>query len=114
MSSSPQKVFRLSRDRFNNPLWTGREKSSDEDANQQLARYRKAYAHALGGDAAMKGLLADKVKREGEDVKLTGDESVDAVQALYEMLESKDAYVPTRGREGQGPKEGKKRGVRTA
>lgn len=115
MSTSPRKTYRLSRDKFNNPLWTGRRRSAEEDEqNQQLAKFRKAYSGALGGEASMKELREDRLRMVGGKDDVHGDKDVEAMDALFSLLESKDAYVPTRGREGEtAPPTGKTKGVRT-
>jgi hypothetical protein len=116
MSSSPRKTYRLTRDKFNNPLWTGRRRSAEEDEqNQQLAKFRRSFSGALGGEAGMKELLEDKRRKEGLDGEQSGDSKLDAADALFSMLESKEAYVPTKGRETSGPStdSGKRKGVRT-
>jgi hypothetical protein len=59
----------------------------------------------------MKGLLESRRSRDS-----SGDDKVDSADALFELLESKDAYVPTRGKE-QGVTSAtpaKRKGVRTA
>jgi hypothetical protein len=115
MSTSPRKTYRLSRDKFNNPLWTGRRKSAEEDEqNQQLAKFRKAYSGALGGEASMKELREDRLQKIGGKDDAHYDKDVETMDALFSLLESKDAYVPTRGREGAtAPPTGKTKGVRT-
>ena len=62
----------------------------------------------------MKALLQDKRRKEGEG-ESSGDSKLDAADALFSMLESKEAYVPTKGRESTGSPgdAGKKKGVRT-
>lgn len=116
MSSSPRKTYRLTRDKFNNPLWTGRRRSAEEDEqNQQLAKFRKSFSAGLGGEAGMKDLLQRKLAKEGMESRVSSDDKLERADALFEMLESKDAYVPTRGKE-HGEAQGvpaKRKGVRT-
>jgi hypothetical protein len=115
MTSSPRKTYRLTRDKFNNPLWTGRRRSSEEDAqNQQLSRFRRAFKKGLGGEEGIQQL----VPPAGEDGSMeelpTEDTRVDATDSLFQLMESKDAYVPTRGRDKEaGAPTGKQKGVRT-
>src|SRR5271170_3447687 len=112
MTSSPRKAYRLTRDKFNNPLWTGRRRSSEEDAqNQQLSRFRRAFTKGLGGEEGMQELVIPKpgeVSVEG----LSGDsKGVDTTDSLFKLIESKDAYVPTRGRDKEtGAPTGKQKG----
>jgi hypothetical protein len=109
MSSSPRKTYRLTRDKFNNPLWNGRKRSTEEDnQNLQLAKFRKSFSQGLGGEVSMKELS------EMEAVS-SGDSKIDAAEALYKMLESKEAYVPTKGKEAgaAGETTVKRKGVRT-
>jgi len=116
MSTSPRKTYRLTRDKFNNPLWTGRRRSAEEDEqNQQLAKFRKSFKGALGGEEGMKELLRHKRERQGVEMESSGDDKLDSADALFEMLESNEAYVPTRGKEvGEAPAApAKKKGVRT-
>jgi hypothetical protein len=116
MSSSPRKTYRLTRDKFNNPLWTGRRRSAEEDEqNQQLAKFRKSFSGGMTGEAGMKELLRDKRRREA-DGESSGDSKLDAADALFSMLESNEAYVPTKGRDATAsPADAgkKKGGVRT-
>jgi len=54
----------------------------------------------------------------GEDGSMeelpTEDTRVDATDSLFQLMESKDAYVPTRGRDKEaGAPTGKQKGVRT-
>src|SRR5947207_8272308 len=66
MSSSPRKTYRLARDKYNNPLWTGRRRSAEEDEqNQQLAKFRKSFSGGISGEEGMKELLQEKRQREG-------------------------------------------------
>lgn len=115
MTSSPRKTYRLARDKFNNPLWTGRRRSSEEDAqNQQLSRFRRAFNKGLGGEESMNVLSTRR--RRGRNAKElpSGDAKVDATDTLFKLIESKDAYVPTRGRDKDaGSPTGKQKGVRT-
>ena len=116
MNSSPRKLYRLTRDKFNNALWTGRKRSAEEDEqNQQLHKFRRSYKGGIGSEEGMKQLLDDAERIGGKDVTLTGDAKVDAVDLLFKMMEHKDAYVPTKGREaGNSPSEpSKRKGVRT-
>jgi hypothetical protein len=111
MTTSPRKTYRLTRDKLNNPLWTGRRRSAEEDEqNVRLAKFRKSFSGGLGGEAAMKE-LAELEKGA------TGDSTSDAAEAIYKMLESDEAYVPTQGKERGaegGQTAGKKnKGVRT-
>ena len=115
MTSSPRKTYRLTRDKFNNPLWTGRRSSSEEDEqNQQLAKFRKAFSGAIGGEDSMKQLREERRRKDPSAAK-SGDLKLETADALFSMLESKDAYVPTRGREGKEVVEptGRAKGVRT-
>src|SRR5271154_1623513 len=49
MTASPRKTFRLTRDKFNNPVWTGRRRSAeDDDQNLQLAKFRKSFSETIG------------------------------------------------------------------
>ena len=106
MTSSPRKTYRLTRDKFNNALWTGRRRSSEEDSqNQQLSKFRRAFKQALGGEEGMKTLV---------DERPSGDAKADATDSLFKLMESKDAYMPTRGRDKDaGAPTGKQKGVRT-
>jgi hypothetical protein len=115
MTTSPKKSYTLARDKFNNPIWTGRRRSSEEDdQNEQLAKFRTSFKGGLGGEEAMKKILEQSIRQEGV-AGLTGDTKLDSADALFKLLESKDAYAPTRGREGSAVKAdtGKKKGVRT-
>ena len=114
MNSSPRKTYRLTRDKFNNPLWTGRRRSSEEDSqNQQLSRFRRAFRNALGGEEGMKMLAARRQRSDYEQPR-SGDPKVDATDSLFKLMESSDAYVPTRGRDKDAAAPtGKKKGVRT-
>lgn len=115
MTASPRKTYRLTRDKFNNPLWTGRRRSAEEDEqNQQLAKFRKSFSGAIGGEEGMKQLRDDRRQKQGEE-SVNPDQKVASADALFSMLESKDAYVPTRGREGKETKDptGKSKGGRT-
>jgi hypothetical protein len=115
MTVSPRKTYRLTRDKFNNPLWTGRRRSAEEDEqNQQLAKFRKSFSGAIGGEEGMKQLREERRRREGATA-VNPDQKLESADALFSMLESKDAYVPTRGREGKEVKEptGKTKGGRT-
>jgi len=109
MTTSPRKVYRLARDKFNNPLWTGRRRSSDDDdQNKQLSKFRSSYSSSLGGNET---LLGSEGKFE------PGKAAKAQVEKIFSMLEADDAYAPTRGREGKtaDPEEKKKKkGVRTA
>ena len=59
----------------------------------------------------MKQLLEGR--RKG-GARATGDEKLDTMDALFEMMESEDAYTPTKGREiGASKPTGKAKGVRT-
>lgn len=111
MSSSPRATYRLTRDKCNHPLWTGRRRSAEEDEqNQQLAKFRRSFSGALGSEESMNALLHVS-RRKGAG---TGDEKLDAMDALFEMMESENAYKPTKGREIGAPKPtGRRRGVRT-
>ena len=61
MSASPRKTYRLARDKFNNPLWTGRRKSAEEDEqNIQLSKYCRAFKGAIGGDEGMRQLREER------------------------------------------------------
>ena len=116
MSNSPRKTYRLSRDKFNNPLWTGRKRSSEQDdQNQQLAKFRKSFSGTLLSEAGMKALSEARRQRLTKKEQ-TGDEKLDATDELFDLLEAEDAYVPTRGREtadGASQETGKRKGVRT-
>ena len=115
MTCSPRKTYRLTRDKFNNPLWTGRRRSSEEDEqNKQLAKFRKAFSGAIGGEDSMKQLREERRRKDPSAAK-SGDLKLESADALFSMLESKEAYVPTRGREGKEVVEptGKGKGVRT-
>ena len=116
MTSSPKTAYRLTRDKFNNPLWTGRRKSSEEDAqNQQLSRFRRAFNKGLGGEEGMQQMVTRR-RRRGRNMDLlpSADSKVDATDSLFKLLESKDAFVPTRGRDKEaGSPTGKQKGVRT-
>src|SRR5271170_5197623 len=80
MSSSPRKTYRLTRDKFNNPLWTGRFRSAEEDEqNQQLAKFRKSFSGGLGGEAGMRSLLEETRRKHG--VKASGDNRLDEMDA---------------------------------
>ena len=111
MTSSPRKVYRLARDKYNNPLWTGRGRSSDDDEqDKRLAKFRSSYATTLGGTETLLG--------EGDEI-LPGNAAQKQVEKIFSMLEAEDAYTPTRGRELKGDttevdKKKKKKGVRTA
>jgi hypothetical protein len=114
MSASPRKVVRLARDKFNHPLWTGRQRSrDDEEANRRLAKFRESYAGGLGGAEGMRNLVESIQRRKGaEEVEQIGDVAIQNQDAMFELLESEDAYAPTRGRDPtRAPK--KKKGVRT-
>ena len=51
--------------------------------------------------------------RNGEMLP-SGDSKVDATKSLFKLLESKDAFVPTRGRDKEaGSPTGRQKGVRT-
>jgi hypothetical protein len=116
MTVSPRKTHRLTRDKYNNPLWTGRRRSAEEDEqNQQLAKFRKSFSGAIGGEESMKQLREDRRRKQGANA-IDPDEKIASADALFSMLESKDAYVPTRGREGMEKLEstGKTKGGRTA
>jgi hypothetical protein len=116
MTCSPRKTYRLTRDKFNNPLWTGRRRSSEEDEqNQQLAKFRKSFSGAIGGEDSMKQLREERRRKDPTTTAKSGDLKVETADALFSMLESKEAYVPTRGREGKDLVEptGKTKGVRT-
>lgn len=116
MTTSPRKTYRLTRDKFNNPLWTGRKRSAEGDQqNMQLSRFRKSFSEGLGGEASMKELSTDRRGQDGTEIESSGDSNVDAQEALYRMLESKEAYMPTKGKDrsaGEPAKE-KRKGVRT-
>ena len=62
----------------------------------------------------MKQLRAERRRKDPSAAK-SGDLKLEAADALFSMLESKDAYVPTRGREGKEVVEptGRAKGVRT-
>jgi hypothetical protein len=113
MTSSPRKVYRLARDKYNNPLWTGRGRSSDDDEqDKRLAKFRSSYATTLGGTET---LLSDG------DEMLPGNAAQKQVEKIFSMLEAEDAYTPTRGYERkpktestEADKKKKKKGVRTA
>jgi len=116
MTSSPKAAYRLTRDKFNNPLWTGRRKSSEEDAqNQQLSRFRRAFKKGLGGEEGMQQMVTGRWRRGRNGEMLpSGDSKVDATKSLFKLLESKDAFVPTRGRDKEaGSPTGRQKGVRT-
>src|SRR5271170_1497421 len=54
MTSSPRPTYRLTRDKYNNPIWTGRLRSVEEDEqNMQLSRFRKSFSRSLGGQESM-------------------------------------------------------------
>ena len=116
MSSSPRKTYRLTRDKFNNPLWTGRRRSADEDEqNQQLSKFRKSFTGAIGGEASLRELAARRLQKDGTQAASSGDARMDAADALFSMLENDDAYKPTKGREKgeSAAAPAKKKGVRT-
>jgi len=112
MSTTPRKTIRLTRDKFNHSLWNGRRRSVEEESNQQLAKFRRSFAGALGGKDAMKQMVEER-KQKRVDKKLTGDDEVDAVDVLFDLLDAKDAYEPTRGREKGVASKTKRKGVRT-
>jgi len=111
-STTPRKIYRLTRDKFNHPLWNGRRHGDEEDANKQLAKFRRSFAGALGGKEAMRQMVEQRKQKAG-DKKMTGDDDVDVVDAVFEMLEAEDAYAPTKGREYGFASRDKKKGVRT-
>jgi hypothetical protein len=116
MSPSPRKAYRLTRDRYNNPLYTGRRRSVEEDEqNQQLSKFRTSFSKGISGAEGQKGLLAEKKRREGGTMVSSGDIKLDAADALFDLLHSKEVRAPTRGREKSeavaSPE--KRKGVRT-
>jgi len=115
MTSSPRKTYRLTRDKFNNPIWTGRRRSSEEDAqNQQLSRFRRAFNKGIGGEQGLRQLSARRRKGGNAQELPSGDAQIDTTDTLFKLIESKDAYVPTRGRDKEaGAPTGKQKGVRT-
>ena len=113
LTSSPRKTYRLTRDKLNNPVWTGRKRSSEQDdQNQQLAKFRKSFSNTLSGETGLQQLSeATRLKRGEEE---GGESKNDAAEGLFDMLEAEDAYVPTRGREkDEPPPTGQQKGVRT-
>jgi len=116
MTSSPRKTYRLTRDKFNNPVWTGRKRSTElADQNKQLYKFRKSFSATLLGEAGMRDLSEARRQKLGEE-ELSGDAKSDAAEELFDMLKAEDAYVPTRGKESDAsaPQEAKKKkGVRT-
>ena len=116
MTSSPRKTYRLSRDKLNNPLWTGRLRAGEEDdQNAQLTRFRRAFSGAFGGEDATRNMAHDRLTNEGTQVESTGDAKQDAADALYRLLENESAYAPPKEKEkvyGEFTKP-KRKGVRT-
>jgi ribosomal protein L31 len=113
MTSSPRKTYRLTRDKFNNPIWTGRKRSSEQDdQNQQLAKFRKSFSNTLSGEAGLQQLSEAMRLKRGEEEGNVG--KINPAEGLFDMLEAEDAYVPTRGREKDEPlPTGQQKGGRT-
>jgi hypothetical protein len=113
LTTSPQKKYALTRDRVNHPLWNGRKSAAEEDrANQQLAKFRAAYKTGLGGEAMMKEMSEAKAaEAKPEEAQEAANKA--AADALFQLLESKDAYKPTRGRDTAKAPSEKAKGVRT-
>ena len=102
MTSSPRKTYRLTRDKLNHPIWTGRRRMSvADDQSQQLSKFRKTFSGTIVGEAGVKDLLESRRQKRGQE-SLSLDANYDAAEELFDMLQEKDAYVPTRGKEKEG------------
>jgi hypothetical protein len=113
-SSSPRQIYRLTHDKFSNHLWTGRRGSEEEDEqDQRLTRFRKAYEGGIDGDVEMK-MLKERRQKGREGLQLTADKKADSADLLFKMMEHEDAFVPTKGREpGDFRGQQKTKGIRT-
>jgi hypothetical protein len=72
-----------------------------DDQSQQLSKFRKTFSGTIVGEEGVKGLVESRRQKRGQD-SLSLDANYDAAEELFSMLQAKDAFVPTRGKEKEG------------